>query len=82
MNQEVLTSRAAKSSAQIGLYAASFLANFMKRYLLAAQNKEQFKTKLSNFKILMEILILVPLHNKSAKIKTSNSVTTVESILK
>ncbi|HFM5040636.1 hypothetical protein, partial [Escherichia coli] len=42
MNQEVLTSRAAKSSAQIGLYAASFLANFMKRYLLAAQNKEQF----------------------------------------
>ncbi|HFI7113326.1 TPA: hypothetical protein ACGR1G_001585 [Escherichia coli] len=42
MNQEVLTSRAAKSSVQIGLYAASFLANFMKRYLLAAQNKEQF----------------------------------------
>ncbi|MEL3672194.1 hypothetical protein R9V16_01735, partial [Escherichia coli] len=35
-------SRAAKSSVQIGLYAASFLANFMKRYLLAAQNKEQF----------------------------------------
>ncbi|EGJ05272.1 hypothetical protein SSJG_01320 [Escherichia coli D9] len=26
----------------MGLYAASFLANFMKRYLLAAQNKEQF----------------------------------------
>ncbi|MED9040726.1 MULTISPECIES: hypothetical protein [Escherichia] len=42
MNQEVLTLGDAKSSVQIGLYAASFLANFMKRYLLAAQNKEQF----------------------------------------
>ncbi len=32
MNQEVLTLDDAKSSVQIGLYAASFLANFMKRY--------------------------------------------------
>lgn len=43
MNQEVLTSRAAKSSVQIGYMPRLFLANFMKRYLLAAQNKEQFE---------------------------------------
>lgn len=42
MNQEVLTLGGAKVPMQIGLYAASFLTNFMKRYLLAAQNKEQF----------------------------------------